>query len=160
MGPSRPSLKRRLTSRSCLLALLRFAAGDFFPVALPPGADSAAAAAPPASPGAVYAVYAVSSLDTDPPLTIPQRSFVGTQQGVAGLTPGPSRWKKRPGLETGSHNGHVHLTRMLICMHNWGSSLHLPPHRRSSIIVMRMHSRSSSRDAAASTSGGEIGWSC
>ena len=23
--------------------------------------------------------------------------------------------------------------RMLICMHNWGSSLHLPPHRRSSI---------------------------
>ena len=25
---------------------------------------------------------------------------------------------------------------MLICMHNWGSSLHLPPHRRSSIIVI------------------------
>ena len=31
---------------------------------------------------------------------------------------------------------------MLICMHNWGSSLHLLPHRRSSIIVIaRMHSR-------------------
>ena len=25
---------------------------------------------------------------------------------------------------------------MLICMHNWGSSLHLSPHRRSSIIII------------------------
>ena len=33
---------------------------------------------------------------------------------------------------------------MLICMHIWGSSLHLPPHRRSSIIVV-------SRDAAAAS---------
>ena len=80
---------------------------------------------------------------------------VGTYQGVAGLAPRLFTLEE----ETGSHHGHghVHRTRMLICMHNWGSSLHLPPHRRSSIIVMRMHSRSSSRDAAASTSGGEGG---
>ena len=68
---------------------------------------------------------------------------VGTYQGVAGLAPRLFTLEE----ETGSHHGHghVHRTRMLICMHNWGSSLHLPPHRRSSIIVMRMHSRSSSR---------------
>ena len=69
-------------------------------------------------------------------------SFVGTQQGVAGLTPRPFTLEE----ETGSHNGHghVHRTRMLICMHNWGSSLHLPPHRRSSIIII-------SRDAATAS---------
>ena len=46
--------------------------------------------------------------------------FVGTQQGVAGLTPRPFTL----GEETGSHHGHgrVHRTRMLICMHKWGSS--------------------------------------
>ena len=56
---------------------------------------------------------------------------VGTYQGVAGLAPRLFTLEE----ETGSHHGHghVHRTRMLICMHNWGSSLHLPPHRRSSI---------------------------
>ena len=34
-----------------------------------------------------------------------------------------------------------HPTRMLICMHIWGSSLHLPPHRRSSIIVVGARAR-------------------
>ena len=57
---------------------------------------------------------------------------VGTYQGVAGLAPRLFTLEE----ETGSHHGHghVHRTRMLICMHNWGSSLHLPPHRRSSSI--------------------------
>ena len=59
---------------------------------------------------------------------------VGTYQGVAGLAPRLFTLEE----ETGSHHGHghVHRTRMLICMHNWGSSLHLPPHRRPSIIVV------------------------
>ena len=40
--------------------------------------------------------------------------FVATQKGVAGLTPWPFTSEE----ETGSHNGHghVHRTRMLICM--------------------------------------------
>ena len=82
---------------------------------------------------------------------------VGMDQGVAGLAPRLFTLEE----ETGSHHGHghVHRTRMLICMHNWGSSLHLPPHRRSSIIIIgaraRTHSRSASRDAAVA-SGGEI----
>ena len=90
----------------------------------------------------VYAVYAVSSLDTGLPLRRRSRMAVGTYQGVAGLAPRPFTL----GEETGSHHGHghVHRTRMLICMHNWGSSLHLPPHRRSSIVIgarARMHPR-------------------
>ena len=82
---------------------------------------------------------------------------VGTYQGVAGLAPRPFTL----GEETGSHHGHghVHRTRMLICMHNWGSSLHLPPHRRPSIIVIGMRARmplkSASRDGVVA-SGGEI----
>ena len=66
---------------------------------------------------------------------------VGTYQGVAGLAPRLFTLEE----ETGSHHGHghVHRTRMLICMHNCGSSLHLPPHRRSSIIII-------SRDAIGS----------
>ena len=56
---------------------------------------------------------------------------------------------RSPALRVGGRDrvalhGHVHRARMLICMHNWGSSLHLPPHRRSSIIVIGIctHSRS------------------
>ena len=39
--------------------------------------------------------------------------FVGTQQGVAGLTPRPFTLEE----ETGSHHGygHIHRTRMLLC---------------------------------------------
>ena len=103
---------------------------------------------------AVYAVYAISSLDTSSPLRHRTRQRRRD-------TPGSCR-ARSPALHVGRRDrvasyGHGHRTRMLICMHIWGSSLHLPPHRRSSIIVMRMHSRSSSRDAAASTSGGEGG---
>ena len=91
----------------------------------------------------VYAVYAISSLDTGVPLRPhPKATIVGTYQGVAGLAPRLFTLEE----ETGSHHGHghVHRTRMLICMHNWGSSLYLPPHRRSSIIVIGIctHSRS------------------
>ena len=74
---------------------------------------------------------------------------VGMDQGVAGLAPRLFTLEE----ETGSHygHGHTHRTRMLICMHIWGSSLHLPPHRRSSIIVIgaraRMHSGGPSRGA-------------
>ena len=82
---------------------------------------------------------------------------VGTYQGVAGLAPRLFTLEE----ETGSHHGHghVHRTRMLICMHNWGSSLHLPPHRRSSIIIIgaraRMHSRSSSCARRSAGAGGQ-----
>ena len=74
-----------------------------------------------------YAVYAISSLDTGSSLrrdTQTAWGAVGTHQGVAGLAPRPFSSEE----ETGSHpgRGHVHRTRMLICMHNWGSSLHLP----------------------------------
>ena len=70
----------------------------------------------------VYAVSAISSLDTELSLrhgTQTAWGFVGTQQGVAGLTPRPFTLEE----ETGSHrgHGHVHRTRMLICMHKWGS---------------------------------------
>ena len=71
----------------------------------------------------VYAVYAISSLDTGSPLRHRTAcNAVGTHQGVAGLAPRPFTL----GEETGSHHGHghVHRTRMLICMHKWGSSLH------------------------------------
>ena len=50
--------------------------------------------------------------------------------------PGPSRWRKGPGRIMVMVMCHVHRTRMLVCMHKWGSSLHLSPHRRSSIIVI------------------------
>ena len=51
-------------------------------------------------------------------------------------TPGSCR-ARSPALHVGRRDrvasyGHVHRTRMLICMHIWGSSLHLSPHRRSS----------------------------
>ena len=75
---------------------------------------------------AVYAVYAISSLDTGVPLRPhPKATIVGTYQGVAGLAPRLFTLEE----ETGSHHGHghVHRTRMLICMHNRGSSLHLRP---------------------------------
>ena len=90
----------------------------------------------------VYAVYAISSLDTGSPLRLRSHMAVGTPQGVAGLAPRPFTL----GEETGSHHGHghVHRTRMLICMHNWGSSLHLPPLRRLSSINRR-HRRSRRR---------------
>ena len=71
-GSSRPSPKRRLTSRSCLLVVVRLAAGDLFfllPFAPLPGADSAAAAAPAsasllpaAPPGAESAAVTSASL--------------------------------------------------------------------------------------------------
>ena len=64
------------------------------------------------SPGPVYAVYAISSLDTDLSLRYAMWGFVGTQQGVAGLTPRPFTLEE----ETGSHNGHghVHRTRLFV----------------------------------------------
>ena len=67
----------------------------------------------------VYAVYAISSLDTDPSLRHGTQNcvglrlgFVGTQQGVAGLTPRPFTLEE----ETGSHNGHGHVHRCLCCL--------------------------------------------
>ena len=90
----------------------------------------------------VYAVYAISSLDTSSPLRH------RTRQRRRG-TPGSCR-ARSPALHVGGRDRvascvHVHRTRMLICMHIWGSSLHLPPHRRSSIVIgarARVHSGS------------------
>ena len=80
-----------------------------------------------------FAVYAISSLDTSSPLRH------RTRQRRRG-TPGSCR-ARSPALLVGGRDRvascvHVHRTRMLICMHIWGSSLHLPPHRRPSIIVI------------------------
>ena len=54
-------------------------------------------------------------------------------------TPGSCR-ARSPALHVGRRDRvascvHVHRTRMFICMHIWGSSLHLPPHRPSSYAV-------------------------
>ena len=66
---------------------------------------------------------------------------VGTQQGVAGLTPRPFTLEE----ETGSHHGHghVHRTRMLICMHNWGSSASAAP----SAVIYHRHRHARRRRA-------------
>ena len=103
-GASRPSPKRRLTSRSCLLVVLRLLAGDlfFFPVALPPGADPAAAAAPPAPPGAELAAAAAPA----PALLLPAASpaLPGAESAAvaapasAALLPAAS--SARPGAES------------------------------------------------------------
>ena len=90
----------------------------------------------------LFTVYAISSLDTGSSLrrdTQTAWGAVGTHQGVAGLAPRPFSSEEETGSQHGC--GHVHRTRMLICMHNWGSSLHLPPHRRSSIIVIGARAR-------------------
>jgi hypothetical protein len=60
--------------------------------------------------GAVYAVYAISSLEAlvHPKDTAHRTcSFVGTHQGVAGLTPRPFTLEE----ETGPHHGHGHVHR-------------------------------------------------
>ena len=46
--------------------------------------------------------------------------------------------------------------RMLICMHNWGSSLHLPPHRRSSIIVISRGATTASHRALQARQHGAV----
>ena len=90
----------------------------------------------------VYAVYAISSLDTSSPLRHRTRQ---RRRGTLG-----SCRARSPALLVGGRDRvascvHVHRTRMLICMHIWGSSLHLPPHRRSSIIVIGICTYSRSR---------------
>ena len=71
----------------------------------------------------VYAVYAISSLDTGSPLRHRTQNMQRRRD-----TPGSCR-ARSPALHVGRRDrvasyGHVHRTRMLICMHIWGSSLH------------------------------------
>ena len=88
-GASRPSPKRRLTSRSCLLVVLRLAAGDLFfllPFAPLPGADSAAAAASPAPPGA-DSVTTISPVAASPmPVVTAAAVAAGTGTGAVTIS--------------------------------------------------------------------------
>ena len=81
----------------------RWACGERRASFLPPSPPAArAAVARVAAARAVYAVYAISSLDTGSSLrhgTQTAWGFVGTHQGVAGLTPRPFTLEE----ETGSH---------------------------------------------------------
>ena len=86
----------------------------------PPAARAAVARV--AAARAVYAVYAISSLDTGSSLRHRTQNMQLRRD-----TPGSCR-ARSPALHVGRRDrvasyGHVHRTRMLICMHIWGSSL-------------------------------------
>ena len=60
---------------------------------------------------------------------------VGTYQGVAGLAPRPFTL----GEETGSHHMVMYIAPACSSACTSGAHLHLPPHRRSSIVIGYRH---------------------